>query len=471
MQLPHPQPYSVSREQAPSRALAEPRLDSMSFVVSVAACIYVFVLLSRLSEWLFSKIGSSLYLLAILATFVIGVQLMRGKLLPVLMKSPGHYVVILSCWMVAIVPFSSWPGGSVYFLRDTWSKSLLAFFCISAAAVSFRTLRFLNAAVAWAGIWTLATVLLSGREALDGRYEGGLGSLAQANDLAYHSIYVLPFLFLFTRSSSMWAVCTGGIGILMAGISVLRTGSRAGLIQLVVVVLMIFWRLKGASRGIFALACIVIGLLGLGLANEQALRRIQTLTGGAEEGDQAQLSAEQSTAGRVALLKTAVLMTITHPVVGVGPGTFVSAATLEKSMEHPLWLEAHNAYVKVSSETGFPGLFLWLASYLYTYVRVIRKYRGLREQPEMDLPCNMAYALMISFTTFLINGCFDSNLSYSYYGLSILGLSYGFLSIIDRMQAAPAVAVSPIVAPVAWPPRLQPAGRLDQAWVKRSAPL
>lgn len=97
-----------------------------------------------------------------------------------------------------------------------------------------------------------------------------------------------------------------------------------------------------------------------------------------------------SAAGRKALLFKSVDITLHHPIAGVGPGNFPTEVfTLaQQSGENYAWFATHNSYTQISSETGIPGLLLFVSMILYGFrnLRIVLRQtgpRGTTPWPEM----------------------------------------------------------------------------------------
>jgi O-antigen ligase len=87
-------------------------------------------------------------------------------------------------------------------------------------------------------------------------------------------------------------------------------------------------------------------------------------TEGVEITSQVDAQSVGSQISREELLKKAIELTLTHPLVGVGPGQF-SEVVLEEARsrgEHIVDLKQHNTYTQVSSEMGLPALFFYCAA-------------------------------------------------------------------------------------------------------------
>jgi O-antigen ligase len=108
-------------------------------------------------------------------------------------------------------------------------------------------------------------------------------------------------------------------------------------------------------------------------------------------------------------------LTLAHPILGVGMGVFpVAAADLSQSRgEHPLWLQSHNSYIQVSSETGFPGLALFLSAFAVTGLGLMRLDRTLRRLGLVELR-SMCLCVLLAFVALVIHFTFDA-IAYGYY--------------------------------------------------------
>ena len=76
------------------------------------------------------------------------------------------------------------------------------------------------------------------------------------------------------------------------------------------------------------------------------------------------------------LLRDAIQSALRNPVFGLGPGNF---STFEGKTKPGMWEPAHNSYVTVASETGFPGFFLFIggiAATFLTFRRIKRRFQG-----------------------------------------------------------------------------------------------
>ena len=121
-------------------------------------------------------------------------------------------------------------------------------------------------------------------------------------------------------------------------------------------------RLGGALTGLAVTAALLVGAVALygPLINERL-----TLKGDV---------AAANVASRKALWSAAVNMGADHPLLGVGPGRF-GIESPNYVTDDPVNLQrpfAHNSYLEIFAETGFPGLIAFLAMLLTSWSLAVR---------------------------------------------------------------------------------------------------
>jgi len=264
----------------------------------------------------------------------------------------------LLAWAVVTVPLSLWPGGSLAFILEVYSKTLAIFCLLVQVVVTPRRLR----AVAW-GLALMAIPLASFgiREYLAGRFIGS-GAVRRIqsyeapltqnpNDLALMLNLILPLtlaLILIHRGPGPRLVLVAGA--LLSVVAIILTFSRAGFITLAVTGALYLARsLRRPGRG-WALAVLLLALLGTPFLPQGYLDRLGTITnirsdptGSAQErwGD----------------TQAAVRFISGHPVVGAGIGMNVLALNEARGA---LWKKVHNVYLEYAVDLGLPGLALFL---------------------------------------------------------------------------------------------------------------
>jgi O-antigen ligase len=255
------------------------------------------------------------------------------------------------------------------------------------------------------------------------------GSFADPNTFAMSLLIGLPFLYLKAQNSSnvvvKLAVC-GGIVIVLGVVA--QTGSRSGLITLLGMAVILFFRVS--VRGKFALLLVATAavLLSPLIISGDLKDRYMTLLG--EDKTSTQQVAAGSSRARTHLFWQSVYLTFKNPILGVGPGMFAVAEnnySLENLGIRGAWHDTHNAYTQVSSECGIPALLFYataLGSTLLVPWRILKVIPQNATGDRLQIR-NAAIALELSLAAFLIFSCF---LSVAYAGMPfvLMGVSACF---------------------------------------------
>lgn len=416
---------------------AAPRGDAIQSVGFFFVCVLLFLLFSRVQEQipLLTKM-SSVFVAGLLA---MGAGLMTGGVYYVVRARQGIYLLSFTCWLVLATITSNWKSGSLALLTDMWVKSLWAFLAVGAGIATLRQCK--NAMyVMGVSLFVVEVITtLVGRDEYGRLGVGDVGTLANANVLAFHIVFLFPCLLLaMLHAGRVWKLLA--IPVMIYGIFlVLQTGSRGGLIEIALVSLFIFIRLGAGQKIVFTVVALAAVSVGVGMASKDALARYRTLF--TDEIDSSSfVSATASQMQRKYLLEQSLQMTFQHPLLGVGPGVFLSTLAGEEAKDGraSAWRNTHNAYTQLSSETGLPGFLLFMAALLSCMGLNFRTYRKYRGRVETQDRSDVAYGLLIMLAIWTANGPFDSN-AYQYYMPVLVGLT---------VALARAGQTSPVAAPV-----------------------
>ncbi|MDX2266461.1 MAG: O-antigen ligase family protein [Bryobacter sp.] len=393
----------------PTRPAANPFSGVGVFFLSV----FLFFLFSRVLDFKLNSlhlplIFSSICLLLALAS---GVQrALRMRVFQLLLG--------LTVWMVICIPFSVWRAGSFEVLKETWSKSLMAGFIVAAliqtSGQALRVMRYVCFAFLATGILGL---LYS--ESLDGRLMLSQGSYSNPNDYATAILYgcVCWYFPLHNPRSSIFVriFSLGVIGFL--GVMLLKTGSRGALITAILTFIPVFWRYSVMKKLALVVALPVVAILGLLVLPSEMRTRYTTffsrttIENAQTAEEQAMLEkAQGSSQQRLQLLKDAIRLTFENPLFGVGPGMFAVAQneiSVDRGQSKGAWLGTHNTYFQVSSETGFPGFFFFVAALVVCWRDLRRldqdlaRRRDAQAQEVQTLAFTLRLLLLSSFIFFM----------------------------------------------------------------------
>jgi putative inorganic carbon (hco3(-)) transporter len=200
---------------------------------------------------------------------------------------------------------------------------------------------------------------------------------------------------------------------------------------------------RGGAMSVLAVLAVIVVLVPA--ASWHRLGSITTLTTTIVESDQrGQPSVSGSKLDRLAsisavqrfdILKVGLHIAASHPVLGVGIGGY-----REANLRYAPELgdrDAHNTYVNLAAETGFPGLLLWLGLVRSVLVRV----RSRRAQLAADDRTIQVFWIERVVIGFLVAGFFatSADLTMLYLFLGILWAASNVLGRDANEATAPAV--------------------------------
>ncbi len=380
--------------------------------------IFLFLACSRLSDLFLNPLR--LPLLSSLAALT--ALVLTGGLFRAFSSSAGRWLIAFTAWLIVTVPFSVWPGGSVQLVIDHWSKSFLVFVIVGGLLRSVRHCRTAMYTIGCAAVATTVLSYIYGTDALAGRLALQQGVLANPNDLAQILLLGLPFLWLIgAKGATMLTRSLVGVSSVCLLLITLRTGSRAGIVGLCVLmaVMLVTFTWGRRMKLLITLAIAVVSVLPF-VSTEQLARYSTILSPEVETLD----DAVGSTQARLQLLRQSIDITLSNPILGTGPGMFqvASAEISARSGERGIWHEAHNTYTQVSSETGLPGFVFYLATLLTCIVTSKRLYNRTRASERLADISSSAYCLWLSLIIFAVT-TFFSSVAYHMYLPMLAGLS------------------------------------------------
>jgi O-antigen ligase len=188
---------------------------------------------------------------------------------------------------------------------------------------------------------------------------------------------------------------------------------------------------------------------GLLAASPTARLRLDTLihsdqitTMGTNE-DKAITSASE----RLHTLQQSLEMTIKNPIFGVGPGVFqAAAADMQRADgQRASWIETHNAYTQVSSETGIPGAIFFCSAVLISLRELFRIRKRTNQLPQFEKMRDTVTLLLLGFLAFAATSVFSS-VAYGFIFWSLFGLCAAAIATMNRELALVTKAPSPLPA-------------------------
>lgn len=396
------------------RAAAKLQLqeDQTGNGVAMFTAIYVFVIVSRLPELAAFYVRGNAYLalLGAAASFI-GV-FFAGNLLKGFNTTQGVLLILFTMWMGVATVFGEWRGGSIAVITGLWVKSLIAYFLVTGAVRTLKHAQMMMAAMGWATFLVVAQSIFfgsAGGDRFQVSIEGAAGlTFANANGLALSLALGLPFGLYLAMHGKPVLRSFSILMVLIGMVSILRTGSRGGLLVVSLLFIFVFFRAAVPQKVLLVLGSIVFMAAAVAVIPRSSMERFKTLFGKVESLEAA--SAAESSADRSELLQESLRITAAHPLFGVGPGNFSSyaAGIAAKKGKRSGWQETHNSYTKVSSETGIPGVMLFASVLLFSLAKV-RGVEKLARMKGFERLSDMCFCLFLSVLALTVYDFFDSN--------------------------------------------------------------
>jgi O-antigen ligase len=315
-----------------------------------------------------------------------------------------------------------WRGGAFYTTLD-FSKVLLIVLVMGVTVTTLARLRRLFFVQA-ASVAAIAAVSLVRRELFVGRLVGAVHGIYQnSNELCLVLILTLPFCMAFLlRTRSWWRKAIWAAAAMLLVYATMLTGSRAGLLALLVsgVVCLREFGFRGRRIG-FVLGAGGIALVLMVFAGNTVVDRFHDMfdeQATTEAGRAAYTSAIQ----RQNLLWKALAVTAEHPLFGIGPGNFNSISGI--------WHDQHNSYTQMSSEGGVPAFILYVLL-LWCSLANLRKTNRLT--PSDSEEALFAMALRGSLYGFMV-GSFFTLFAYHFYPYFLVGYTSALVAIVEAKR-------------------------------------
>jgi putative inorganic carbon (hco3(-)) transporter len=173
------------------------------------------------------------------------------------------------------------------------------------------------------------------------------------NDLGYVLATTVPLsVWLARRTSASRIVAIMMVAVILTGLAL--TLSRGAIVALAIGVAWIVITEPRSRKALVAAALVatVAGVVFL-LLNEARVKSAVSVKGRV---------ASENVQSRIELWRAATILTVEHPVLGVGPGNFpLYQLETQDQPQGSVTFVVHNAYLEVAAELGVAGLMLFLA--------------------------------------------------------------------------------------------------------------
>jgi O-antigen ligase len=250
----------------------------------------------------------------------------------------------------------------------------------------FRTL-------AGAGLVAAGLGIVWGRQSY-GRLELRSGPNADPNYYAMSLLAMMPIIWTVVARKPLRVRLLGLLAMALPLVTIIRTGSRASFVAIGIILVVLFFLSSLTSRiviaGVAAVAFVIL-VAFVPNALRSRLGSAQTGRSGADK---------DSANARGTLLATGVALTLDNPIFGIGPGNFAETVVEEGRSRGVEWapLGPHNAYTQISSETGIPGMLLFLLLIGFSFqnvVSVLRQSAPKGATPDAEIQ-QLARGLLLS---------------------------------------------------------------------------
>lgn len=253
-----------------------------------------------------------------------------------------------------------------------------------------------------------------GRDRIEGAIVGGI--FENPNDLALHLVTMIPIALglLFVARGVLKKALYAAVACLML-LAVVVTFSRGGLVGLGCATFVLMWKLKPRNRSLVVVGFVLAALAFIAVAPSGVVSRFGGDDGGSAES-------------RQALLIRSIIVSLRHPILGVGMDNFHVLSLREQV--------SHNAYTQVSAEMGMAALLLYVLFMWSSLKRMRRIEQETAERKKAERVHYMAVALQASLVGYMVCSFFAS-VAYLWYVYYLVG----YALCLHRLYEAEGVAV------------------------------
>jgi O-antigen ligase len=362
---------------------------------------------------------------------------------------PAYYWTAYGIWMAAVSPFSTWRSGSLHVIWGYWKVELPVLFVIAGLALTWRACRMVMHAIAWGGLISVAAGhFFRNQSSGSERLEITFGTVANANDYACVLLLMLPFVLWLALSSKVMVIRVAMYAAVTAGLyMIFSTGSRGAVLGLLAEILFFLYRGTMRQRmALLMLGPLAVAVAVAGLSGHLMDRMLSFST--VDRGAQAEAAASLEI--RQYVLRKTIEYTITHPVLGLGPGQFSTYEGTHNTTvdgRRGIWMDAHNSYLQASSECGIPGLLFFVAGFLSSGHLLSMTYRKACRRPDCGDIRAAVFSVMLGMTGFCVAITF-LNFAYFFYGPALGGLAIAMSSAAEHEFETRGAEAGQPVAPV-----------------------
>ena len=354
----------------PAPVYPEPGLipidNPMTRFATLLLGFYLALHASYISEMMIIYLGVSLPIVVVTGLMVVACCLVIGRVGRFFQSSISiPFFLMLVWWLLAAVIFSY--KGYLIEMGEYAIRFHTAPIIFCGILLSTNLVRGAITGYAWGFVANLVFTWRYATPDADGRLHIAGTSMSNPNDLALNLLFGVALMTIFLVDSNLikrvfWLVCT-----LASLLFMLRTGSRANLLTLLAMTMVACIISSGRVRAMVVAGSLLMLLVLAAVVPRSTWTRLTTFTSATSEdmaGEGNLAGAIGSTEARKNLQVRAIKITLASPIFGVGPKMFPYALDgymrVQENQAKGTWQVPHNTYLDISSETGLPGVALYL---------------------------------------------------------------------------------------------------------------
>ncbi len=294
---------------------------------------------------------------------------------------------------------------------QTYIKAVLMFIVMVNVVRSERRLR----SLLWLGLAVGCFLSINairdfgaGRLLVTGtRVAGALGGMfGNPNDMALHLVTMVPIAvaLAFARGNPFSKIAYATCAVLLTG-GIVVSFSRGGFLGLLAVVAVLAWKLGKRHKLPIALTVVLGFTAFIALSPGGYGSRLSTITSTASD-------VTGSASARKDLLMKSLLVSLRHPLLGIGIGNFPIVGIQA--------LVSHNAYTQVSSEMGL----LALGLYVWFLIAPLTRLQHIQKETFPEMHASRFYYLAVGLQAALIGymvSSFFASVAYQFYVYYLVG--------------------------------------------------
>jgi|GEM_PF-2872292 len=357
---------SLSAESRPDTPQSFAAADRSIGIVTVLLGAYMLMMWVPFAEILITYLGIHIPIVVILGV-ALTVALPFTAHIGRFWRSPlaKPWIALLALYILAAV-FGDYRGRSVPFILEYGVRFHLLPLYACAIALSIRRVRHL---LYWGAAGNLLLLALSAKygQVIENRFAIPQTSLSNPNDFAFTLLLAVTCTFILLYTNSVFSRALWFVIVPVSLLYVLKTGSRANFITLLVLAGAAFWMSSKRAKVLMLIGAPVLAAALTAFVPAASLQRLTLIFADPEQvyAQHAELrGAVGSQIARSELQKRAMELAIHRPVLGVGALNFEDSVERMVRAETGLksgWQGAHNSYLEIAAENGIPAVLLYLA--------------------------------------------------------------------------------------------------------------